>query len=960
MAVRLVEGGLQSYAPERQSSTIIPGSSSSGSSSSGRSSSGRSSRASAAQLAASRARAKAAADKKSAEEKAKAEAAKKAAEELRQVEADSKLKAFVKSESGKMTLAEIERGERGTEFFNKLTDNMYTQSTPITGVVQDYQRGYKENVEKDIKSIEAPGYKEIVSGVESGDITKEEGFIAASGWAGQRTEQIAQRDIDIKAYNIQAKKQAEYDKEAEKLTAKIESKRENIQAQIDEGGDYNKLSKEFNKYVSNEEKVLDSMAGRLGSETQREVESFASNWATGSGKKTLNKIELATMGIQTEIKKVDYYKRLVPEFGKGALVGAGTTVGLAAISQAAPALGAAIATGSTLIAPVTVTAFGTKAGYDIFKGAQISSRALEIGATPTEAFAFGGVETGTRLLPTAAFITGASAGSYAVSQYGKLSFKDKALVDKALSKNPDWTSRVKKLTTESQIKALKVSASEKAQLLKDFKVSKSVSITESVPSKAGLTSAEIKALNKANLKRITYQTTSVDKVGGVEGLSVSNLYGGRGIYQFGELQVGQLTGKVVDGKFVGTQVVTKAQPNTIWERIGIGKQPEPVVKGMDFQRITGKGSVKYSPDNVLRGEVGDFLVSSNRRLVFKDGRWFRSDINPEFTSVKSGDIGSYTNFKFGAYGEGDLVVTEMAKGYTSLATKTKTTQLKDLVFLNKDPTTVGIVKSTPLVAPPSSGVVKVQPVPSSIGKVAPPINSGGRTITKMASTSDYAFGGNMYYETLTSPQTIVKTMPQTIGITTSPITGTVTQQIGNIMLPMFYTPTKYDIDTKQLRKRQKERTTMKIVTVAPITRQIWDMRMLQVQEQRYKTKTAISTKTKTAQKIISMPVFTPRISPLVTPTIKPGKTPLPFIPDFRIPIPPLGGSVRKQKPGRKLIGGYQRNLGTSFAGKYLNIKGIGKGSFLGKYTGFEVRGLSKEGDIIGINSKPQKKKKKKK
>jgi len=331
----------------------------------------------------------------------------------------------------------------------------------------------------------------------------------------------------------------------------------------------------------------------------------------------------------TGYKALQVYSKLnIPTLtvavGSGFVIGGALTGGLLALEAYA---GAEIASSFGLGLGIGLGVAGVGAGgtavYSLSK--QLNSGDLSKGEFVAHLITGG--------ILTTASISGAMAGGLAVKStinYGKLTLEEKAISEKILNrKNSIEVKNLKGGLSETQIKALKISASQKAELINQIRTGSSVQKVEIKINKAGLSPAEIKVANKLNFRGTGYQvTTSAGK--SVTGASSYNIKTGRGIARFNSQRTREVTslfsGKADNGKITGLSVSEiRTPPKRGLLRFG----DRTTLNEARLELVKGTGKVKYSKvgGNTIRYEYSEGTSKLIRADVYDSkGNWIRSDL----------------------------------------------------------------------------------------------------------------------------------------------------------------------------------------------------------------------------------------------------------------------------------------------------------------------------------------------
>ena len=344
-------------------------------------------------------------------------------------------------------------------------------------------------------------------------------------------------------------------------------------------------------------------------------------------------------------------------FAVGAGLGAGLGIlGSVAGASTASSVGKGLAIGFGLLAVRS----GGKAVYSLSK--QYSAGEISKGEFVAT--------IGTGAVFAGASIGGAMAGGLtvkAITNYGKLNAEEKAISERLLNrKNSIEVTNVKGSITESQINQLKISPTQKANLLKQLKVGNSVQKVKININKAGLTPQEIKVANKLNLRGTGYQVTS--NVGkSVTGYSSYNIKTGRGLSRFNSQMTREVTslftGKSNKGNIAGlsvSEIRTPAKRNIL--RFG----DRSSINQARLELIKGKGTVKYSKEggNLIRYEYSKSSSKLLRADVYDSkGNWIKSNIKGQGGVSESLRVSKL-------YGEKGLLQGDLSTGRINTRTTT--------------------------------------------------------------------------------------------------------------------------------------------------------------------------------------------------------------------------------------------------------------------------------------------------
>ncbi len=318
----------------------------------------------------------------------------------------------------------------------------------------------------------------------------------------------------------------------------------------------------------------------------------------------------------------------------GFAVGAGVGAGLGILGATA---GASTASSVGLGLGIGLGAVGVASG-----GSEVYSLSKQYSAGEISKGEF--VATiGTGAIFTGASIGGAMAGGLAVkaiTNYSTLNAEEKAISERLLNRrNSIEVDNIKGGITESQVKKLNISPSQKANLIKEIRVGNSVQKVKIKINKAGLTAEEIRVANKLNLRGSGYQVTSstgeatfgsVSSKQSVLGLSSYKIKTGRGIARFNTQRTKEITslfsGKSNKGDITGFSVSeVRTPPKNSLIRFG----DKSSLVETRLEAVKGTGKVKYYREGgkIIRTEYSRGSSKLLRSDIYDSkGNWIRSDI----------------------------------------------------------------------------------------------------------------------------------------------------------------------------------------------------------------------------------------------------------------------------------------------------------------------------------------------
>ncbi len=498
----------------------------------------------------------------------------------------------------------------------------------------------KRNLENQQMSVIEPD----LTNVDVQDLT-ERG--TKSMWGGKSNDYVKPAVVEeiLNQRSTQVILRARNQKVGEQINKQVDIEKQNIDNYVSLANttlnDYtNKLQNDINSgkiSVSQAEKSLESLQTRLNenivsysNKRNEELKTIGTaldkKWWDERGQyldKSAGKIisSYRTLNILEKANVPNIAIATAGGFAVGVGAGAGLGIlGTTAGASTASSVGKGLAIGFGLLAVRS----GGKAVYSLSK--QYSAGEISKGEFVAN-IAVGGIFTG-------ASIGGAMAGGLAVkaiTNYSRLTPEEKAIAKKLLNrKNSIEVENIKGSLTESQIKELKISSTQKANLLKEIRVGNSVQRAKIKINKFGLTPAEIKVANKLNFRGTGYQvTSSVGK--SVTGASSYNIKTGRGIARFNSQMTREVTslfsGKSNKGSITGLSV---SEIRTPQRRSLLRFGDKPTLNEARLEMVKGTGKVKYSKEggNIIRYEYSKGTSKLLRADVYDSkGNWIKSNIN---------------------------------------------------------------------------------------------------------------------------------------------------------------------------------------------------------------------------------------------------------------------------------------------------------------------------------------------
>jgi len=534
----------------------------------------------------------------------------------------------------------------------------------------------KRNLENQQMSVIEPD----LTNVDVQDLT-ERG--TKSMWGGKSNDYVKPAVVEeiLNQRSTQVILRARNQKVGEQINKQVDIEKQNIDNYVSLANttlnDYtNKLQNDINSgkiSVSQAEKSLESLQTRLNenivsysNKRNEELKTIGTaldkKWWDERGQyldKSAGKIisSYRTLNILEKANVPNIAIATAGGFAVGVGAGAGLGIlGTTAGASTASSVGKGLAIGFGLLAVRS----GGKAVYSLSK--QYSAGEISKGEFVAT--------IGTGAVFAGASIGGAMAGGLtvkAITNYGKLNAEEKAISERLLNrKNSIEVTNVKGSITESQINQLKISPTQKANLLKQLKVGNSVQKVKININKAGLTPQEIKVANKLNLRGTGYQVTS--NVGkSVTGYSSYNIKTGRGLSRFNSQMTREVTslftGKSNKGNIAGlsvSEIRTPAKRNIL--RFG----DRSSINQARLELIKGKGTVKYSKEggNLIRYEYSKSSSKLLRADVYDSkGNWIKSNIKGQGGVSESLRVSKL-------YGEKGLLQGDLSTGRINTRTTT--------------------------------------------------------------------------------------------------------------------------------------------------------------------------------------------------------------------------------------------------------------------------------------------------
>lgn len=241
-------------------------------------------------------------------------------------------------------------------------------------------------------------------------------------------------------------------------------------------------------------------------------------------------------------------------------------------------------------------------------------------------------------------VAGAMAGGLivkAITDYSYLNKEEQKIANRLLERESATKITTKKgYLTEAEVRALKLSATEKAELLAQIKTGNSIQKVRVELNDRGLTPAELKVMKKLNFKGTGYQVVS--KKGDISyGGSLYETSAGRGIARIDSGLKREVTsvfkGKAEAGLFKGIQYTEVKQPSVREKIIKIGGEDLsiPIEKRLELIKSAGKTKYLKEGESWIRVKAGQTKTKLIGREVFKGGELINTDIKSPLGTSKA-------------------------------------------------------------------------------------------------------------------------------------------------------------------------------------------------------------------------------------------------------------------------------------------------------------------------------------
>lgn len=662
---------------------------------------------------------------------------------MSQAQTTSQIQAIANQASYENQINAIDTGNRVSAALGVGTSNM------ATGLINQA----RNNAASNLQSVASVDPRVIAESGFKGRTTPETTMLAQQKVLRDQIKDAAERDINQYAKQVGEENKQAYQESLAFEERKLEEKFNDIQNRINNGGNYKKLSAEWESYKSRADKRLEDKATQLDKQATSKLQSYAKDWENTTGRNMANNAGLVLRSTDRLIRLSP--KQLGKKFGgafvKGAAVGGAATIAVQSsktIGKFASKVSGAAVTG--ILAGVSLGAGYATAAYDVKKGRLSRDEfAVEGGARAVE----GGVSF-------LGGFGGAVAGSLAVTGATNLiktgnvrGIKpiERELATRAYERNGLAMRQVKGQVTEGTIRKSTFSQQGKNELIKEIKAGSVVRKTTYTPNTRGLSQAEIQALAKYRLK--------------VEVYSVYNQQG----QAIKTIEVARVTGKAPITKIIrgadetlsyGRGTITQKGTNIdriSFQQKGLGIRDRLTLTGqtdrlnqVSLEKVKGVGSV--SKGDIFRLEAGVGKSTSIARFDTKSGIL---DLTPKTTTGEQLILSGKTKTSLLGITRGNMRVSQATTTYRDIlglgtSRSVSGTNPSSLMGLSKNPSS-------------SSGVFSSGSTTSSGGTQLKSLNllgagSKSAPITALSSSTQQA-AANIFSTTPTTQSTSIFVTP---------------------------------------------------------------------------------------------------------------------------------------------------------------------------------------------------------
>lgn len=415
-----------------------------------------------------------------------------------------------------------------------------------------------------------------------------------------------------------------------------------LQARVNNGESVDKINQEY----ADHQKAL---ADKYNSQARDQYDSWFDSFKNNEGKQY-------EQGIQRDIIKFnarygaprakEIANEVVNSFKTGFAIGAGGSL-IARIGAVGPRIAKVVGKIGLASQPIIL------GGFAFFSLGERGVREQELikqyGFSQTEARDLARQEQQTQIIDFGAGYVGGVGGSYVGYKTvstgisfvkAELTPNQNKIIDNLLRNKRIDLKPTRGQVTETQIQSMRIDPTKKQELLDVLKNTRqSGTILREyniVTNTKGLSMNERYALAKLNLKAKFYQLT--DLQGNVlRSWTIGETTTGRIGLGARESLFAEASGRVDKGTFTGKQISYRFDTSkTLGERFTIaGQTKAPQLKSIEFSKIKSTGQVTYPREGLFRIEGSKGVQVSGRRLIFENGKWVRSEIQPRVTTYKS-------------------------------------------------------------------------------------------------------------------------------------------------------------------------------------------------------------------------------------------------------------------------------------------------------------------------------------
>ena len=518
--------------------------------------------------------------------------------------------------------------------------NINQQSTVASGFISTARANADRKASQSYNPVSS---KQIADAGYRGDISPSVTMTAQTKVLRDKIRTTAEREIKDYADNIGQQNKKSYDEYLALEERRLNNVYKEIQNRINNGGDYNKLSKEFELNKKKADERLKAKALNLDSSAELKLKGFAKEWEDTRGKSIEREAGLILRSTDrlVRISPTQLKNKFIGAFIGGVGVGAGATGIIQATGLTiSKGVGIGLTAGA---AGLSIGAGFATAGYDVARGRLKKDEYLEEAGTR-------GVVGGVSFLGG---FSGAVVGSVAATTASNLirtgNLKgikpiERELAKQAYEKNGLTAREIKGTITEGSIKKLSIDTQAKQTLLKEVKTGNIIRKTTYTPNTKGLNAAEVKALAKYNLKIETYsvynragnviKTFEISRITGKAPITRINK-GADEVYSYGQ---GQL--KAGKSTLNRVSITNKAQP--IRDRLSALGQQRGRISEISLEQVRGTGATAKAGG--YRLEVGAGKSTSLFRFN-PQAKTF--DITPKTSAGRSTILSKQTGTNIG-------------------------------------------------------------------------------------------------------------------------------------------------------------------------------------------------------------------------------------------------------------------------------------------------------------------------